>query len=109
MGADAGPGDRFDGLFMTVAQQAGGIENIFESYFGFLYRKTDFFVGTDDKAKAFHVAQKTFDKYWEQAQEKKKADKKRLADLDAEKKKRADINYHTILKVLTRKALKSYR
>ena len=36
---------RFDGMFMTVAQQARGIEPLLENLFSFLRRKTDFFAG----------------------------------------------------------------
>ncbi|MCQ2821517.1 MAG: hypothetical protein MJ252_30025 [archaeon] len=34
---------QFDGLLMTVLQRGGGISNYFDSVFGFLFRKTDFF------------------------------------------------------------------
>lgn len=37
--------DRFDGLYMKLAQENQGIENLLESFFGFLRRKTDFFTG----------------------------------------------------------------
>lgn len=37
--------DRFDGLFLQVAQQAQGIEPLLDNFFGFLRRKTDFFAG----------------------------------------------------------------
>ena len=37
--------DRFDGLFLNVAQQSQGIEPLLEHFFGFLRRKTDFFAG----------------------------------------------------------------
>jgi len=37
--------ERFDGMFMTVAQQAQGIEPLLDHLFGFLRRKTDFFAG----------------------------------------------------------------
>jgi len=37
--------DRFDGLFLNVAQQAQGIEPLLDNFFGFLRRKTDFFAG----------------------------------------------------------------
>jgi hypothetical protein len=37
--------DRFDGMFLTVANQANGIEPLLESMFSFLRRKTDFFSG----------------------------------------------------------------
>ena len=35
--------ERFDSLFMTVAQQANGIEPLLDQLFGFLRRKTDFY------------------------------------------------------------------
>jgi hypothetical protein len=37
--------DRFDGLYLTVAQQARGIEPLLDTVFSFLRRKTDFFSG----------------------------------------------------------------
>lgn len=37
--------ERFDGVFLSVAQQAQGIEPLLDSLFSFLRRKTDFFVG----------------------------------------------------------------
>jgi hypothetical protein len=37
--------DRFDGMFLTVAQQAQGIEPLLDLLFSFLRRKTDFFTG----------------------------------------------------------------
>ena len=35
--------DRFDGLFLNIAKEMGGIEGLLESFFSFLYRRTDFF------------------------------------------------------------------
>lgn len=35
--------ERFDGVFMSVVQQAQGIEPFFDSLFSFMRRKTDFF------------------------------------------------------------------
>ena len=37
--------DRFDGMFLTIAQQAQGIEPLLDCLFSFLRRKTDFFAG----------------------------------------------------------------
>jgi N-terminal conserved domain of Nudc. len=34
---------KFDGIFLGIAQQSPGIDNILGSFFGFLRRKTDFF------------------------------------------------------------------
>lgn len=37
--------DRFDGMFLTIAQQSHGIEPLLDNLFSFLRRKTDFFHG----------------------------------------------------------------
>ncbi len=37
--------DRFDGLYMNVANQAHGIEPLLDSVFSFLRRRSDFFSG----------------------------------------------------------------
>lgn len=37
--------DKFDGLYLNVAQQARGIEPLLDTVFSFLRRKTDFFAG----------------------------------------------------------------
>ena len=36
---------RFDGMYINIAQQVGGIEPLLDSFFGFLRRKTDFLAG----------------------------------------------------------------
>ncbi len=41
--------ERYDGLFMQVAQAANGIEPLFEHLFSFLRRKTDFFTAPPEK------------------------------------------------------------
>lgn len=40
--------ERFDGMFMNIAQSANGIEPLLDNLFSFLRRKTDFFQGADD-------------------------------------------------------------
>jgi len=37
--------ERFDGMFLTIAQQSQGIEPLLDNLFSFLRRKTDFFAG----------------------------------------------------------------
>lgn len=37
--------DRFDGLFLTLAQQCQGIDNLMDNLFSFLRRKSDFYNG----------------------------------------------------------------
>lgn len=39
--------DRFDHLYMTIAKEAGGIEGLLNSFFSFLFRRTDFFYEAD--------------------------------------------------------------
>lgn len=37
--------DRFDPLFLSIAQQCQGIDNLLAVFFSFLRRKTDFYTG----------------------------------------------------------------
>lgn len=39
--------ERFDNMFLSIAQQSQGIEPLLDSLFSFLRRRTDFFVGAD--------------------------------------------------------------
>lgn len=80
MAADS---ERFDGLFLNVAQQAGGIEQLFDAFFGFLHRKTDYYVGCKTKMEAEKALFASFNKYWDMAQEKKDKEKKRNEEMDA--------------------------
>ena len=38
---------KFDQFYMTIAQETGGIQGVFESMFSFLFRKTDYFYESD--------------------------------------------------------------
>ncbi|CEG37939.1 Nuclear distribution protein NUDC [Plasmopara halstedii] len=40
--------DRFDTLLAQIAQQHGGVEPLLDTFFGFLHRKTDFYVVSND-------------------------------------------------------------
>mmetsp|Transcript_26469 Transcript_26469/g.88693 ORF Transcript_26469/g.88693 Transcript_26469/m.88693 type:complete len:318 (-) Transcript_26469:184-1137(-) len=82
---------KFDGLYMTVAQQAGGIDPLFDSFFGFLRRKTDYFSGAGDLGKAQETMTTAFErqkKLWLADQKAKEAEtEKRKAEEEARRKR----------------------
>jgi len=87
-------GEEFDGMFMQVAERRRGIEPLFDSFFGFLRRRTDYF--TAGAGKADETMQAAFKKHLalaeQQAAIKKKEedDKKKRAEKIASKKAAAD-------------------
>jgi hypothetical protein len=52
-----GSEDRFDGMYLSLTQQCGGINPLFESLFSFLRRKTDFFTESPDRIEAVVLEQ----------------------------------------------------
>jgi len=86
--------DRFDGMLINIAQQAGGIDPLFDVFFGFLRRKTDFFAGAVDnsapKAAMLKSFEKNQDRATEEIKEKQMKDKKRKAEEEARRKKIED-------------------
>ena len=90
--------DRFDGLYLNVAQQARGIEPMLDTVFSFLRRKTDFFAGPEGRgtdeaaAKVTSVLRKHVKIYEESRAKKEKEDdarrKKKGAALSKKKKKK---------------------
>jgi len=86
--------DRFDGMLINLAQQVGGIDNLMDTFFGFMRRKTDFFAGAADEAAAKASVLKSFqknkDRADEETKEKQVKEKKRKAEEEARRKKIAD-------------------
>lgn len=41
--------ERFDGMFLAIAQQSQGIEPLLDNLFSFLRRKTDFYTGASSE------------------------------------------------------------
>ena len=78
--------EMFDGLYMNVAQRAQGIDGIFDSFFGFLQRTTDFFQGASSNDAAETFALKASSKQWDIREKKMDEDKKRRAKVDGERK-----------------------
>jgi len=68
---------KYDGVLLTIVQQAGGIDGFFNSVFGFLRRKTDFF---SDQKRAEQVIvnhSQTQFKEWEKAKKKEEEEKQK--------------------------------
>jgi len=83
-----GDRERFDGMLLTVAQQCGSIENILDTYFDFLLRKTDFFIGAQDEEAPRKLVLASFEKHWKMAGKKREEEKAKSAAADAERAKR---------------------
>jgi hypothetical protein len=80
--------ERFDGMFLTIAQQAQGIEPLLELLFSFLRRKTDFFSGaTPEKIK--EIVQLAIDKQAELHQ-RKEIEKKVAAEKERKRKEQLE-------------------
>jgi len=85
---------RFDGMFLNVAQQAQGIDPLFDALFSFLRRKTDFFSGASpEKIQesvliAIKKQQVIHDREKEELKRKKAEDEKKKERLRLEKEKK---------------------
>jgi len=77
--------ERFDGFFMQVAQQAGGIDNILDAFFGFLNRKTDFFSGAEE-GKARSLVNVHLEKWMVEGRKKREEDKEKHLAADKARK-----------------------
>jgi len=82
--------EKFDGVLLNVAQQAGSIDAILDTFFGFLQRKTDFFTGSQDEQAAEQMVLKYYKKHWKAGQKKRAElqEKNRIAD--EERRQRAE-------------------
>merc|ERR1711998_356155 len=77
--------EEFDGMFMQVAQRRQGIEPLFDTFFGFLRRRTDFFTAAEP-GKAENTVTTAFRKHVSLAEQEAAVKEKEAK----EKKKKAD-------------------
>ena len=86
--------ERFDSMYINIAQQIGGIEPLLDSFFGFLRRKTDFLNGAATESMAQETVtkalKKNLDRYKEDTKEKAAKEKKRKAEEEKRKQRLAD-------------------
>ena len=78
---------QFDGLLLTCLQQSGGITGFFDSIFGFLERKSDFF--QDEKGSRNYVDM-YYNKWIKKYQEKKEKEKKIRQRREEEERRREE-------------------
>jgi len=78
---------RFDGVLLGIVQQSGGIDGFFNAVFGFLRRKTDFFINQKGAEEIIVKASHThYTKYQEQKKAEDLAREKKKEKEDAKKK-----------------------
>lgn len=70
--------EQWDNLMMRMAQELRGIDNLMEQFFGFLYRKTDYYKNADKQTQKTMI-DRAFEKYSKlsEAEKQKQAAKKK--------------------------------
>merc|ERR1712072_1602040 len=80
--------EKYDNMFMHMAQEVHGIDNLFDTFFGFLFRKTDFFTGVSHGDSKVQVL-KSYSKFVALAKEKEAEQKEAVRRAEDFEKERA--------------------
>lgn len=88
---EATDAEKFDGVLLNIAQQAGSIESILDSFFGFLQRKTDFFTGAQDEQAAEQIVMKYYKKHWKAGLKRRQEQQEKNRIADEERKQRKEM------------------
>lgn len=80
---------KYDGILLTIVQQAGGIDGFFDSVFGFLRRKTDFFTDQKRAEQVIVTHSQTQFKEYEKVKKKEEEETKKRKEKEEAKKKAA--------------------
>ena len=82
--------EKFDAMFLNIAQTCGSIAPLMDSFFGFLARKTDFMSGEISSGEAKRVVNSAFDKYYEMSTNKRNQEIARRKQEDEDRSRRKE-------------------
>ena len=82
--------EKFDQLFLNIAQSCGAISPLLDAFFGFLERKTDFMSGESKSGEAKSLVIASFEKHYSRASNKREDQREKQRIEDAERMRRQE-------------------
>ena len=83
--------ERFDGLFLNIAQSCGSIDPLLNAFFGFLERKTDFMTAEAKPGASRELILSAFEKAYSAAKSKRSQPIERNTDLESHRARAAEL------------------